>query len=68
MGKEFAKKGVNVILGPVVGPIGRTMTGGRLWEYSGSDPYLAGVIAAQTIQGAGSVGVQSCVKVSKKGG
>lgn len=32
MGGEFRKKGVQVALGPVVGPLGRTTTGGRNWE------------------------------------
>jgi beta-glucosidase len=32
MGGEFRKKGVQVVLGPVVGPLGRTTTGGRNWE------------------------------------
>ena len=32
MGKEFKAKGVNVALGPVVGPLGRIAKGGRNWE------------------------------------
>lgn len=32
MGGEFRAKGVQVALGPVVGPLGRTVTGGRNWE------------------------------------
>lgn len=32
MGGEFRKKGVQVALGPVVGPLGRVVTGGRNWE------------------------------------
>lgn len=32
MGAEFKRKGVNVALGPVVGPIGRLATNGRNWE------------------------------------
>ena len=32
MGQEFRVKGVNVLLGPVVGPIGRVVRGGRNWE------------------------------------
>ena len=31
MGAEFKRKGVNVALGPVVGPIGRIAEGGRNW-------------------------------------
>lgn len=32
MGGEFKKKGVNMLLGPVVGPIGRVVESGRYWE------------------------------------
>jgi beta-glucosidase len=32
MGGEFRTKGVNVLLGPVVGPAGRVVLGGRNWE------------------------------------
>ena len=32
MGAEFKTKGVNVALGPVVGPLGRIARGGRNWE------------------------------------
>ena len=32
MGAEFKRKGVNVALGPVVGPIGRIARMGRNWE------------------------------------
>lgn len=34
MGSEFRKKGVNVFLGPVVSPLGRTVSSGRNWEGS----------------------------------
>ena len=43
LGREFKAKGVNTILGPVVGPLGRMPKGGRNWEGFGSDPYLSGV-------------------------
>jgi beta-glucosidase len=32
MGAEYRAKGVHVALGPVVGPIGRIVMGGRNWE------------------------------------
>lgn len=32
MGGEFRTKGVNVLLGPVVAPLGRVAEGGRNWE------------------------------------
>jgi beta-glucosidase len=51
MGAEFKTKGVNVALGPVVGPIGRIAQGGRNWEGVAADPYLAGILGAETVQG-----------------
>ena len=51
MGAEFKKKGVNVALGPVVGPIGRIAEGGRNWEGIAADPYLTGILGAQTVKG-----------------
>jgi hypothetical protein len=32
MGNEFRIKGVNIALGPVVGPLGRIASSGRNWE------------------------------------
>ena len=64
MGGEFKKKGVNVMLGPVVGPIGRVVTGGRVWEGFGVDPYLAGQLASRTVRGTQSMGVGTSTKVS----
>lgn len=32
MAEEFRKKGVNMLLGPVVSPLGRILEGGRNWE------------------------------------
>jgi beta-glucosidase len=32
MAGEFKAKGVQVALGPVVGPLGRIASGGRNWE------------------------------------
>jgi beta-glucosidase len=32
MGKEAKAKGVHVLLGPAIGPIGRVVQGGRNWE------------------------------------
>ncbi|KAM7193802.1 hypothetical protein V8F33_007591 [Rhypophila sp. PSN 637] len=58
MGGEFRTKGVNVLLGPVVGPAGRVVLGGRNWEGFSVDPYLAGSLVAETvsaIQGAGVI-------------
>ncbi|KAJ5605311.1 glycoside hydrolase family 3 protein [Penicillium lagena] len=51
MGAEFKTKGVNVALGPVVGPIGRIAQGGRNWEGFATDPYLTGILGAETVRG-----------------
>lgn len=64
MGGEFRTKGVNVALGPVVGPLGRIAEGGRNWEGFSNDPYLCGALAAEHILGAQSTGVITSVKVS----
>lgn len=61
MGAEFRRKGVNVALGPVVGPLGRIAEGGRNWEGFGSDPYLDGILGAQTV-----IGLQESVIASVK--
>lgn len=63
MGQEFRLKGVQVLLGPVVGPIGRVATGGRNWEGFASDPYLTGALGAETILGTQSRGVSVSTKV-----
>ncbi|KAF2101573.1 putative glycosyl hydrolase [Rhizodiscina lignyota] len=62
MGAEFKRKGVNTILGPVVGPLGRVVAGGRNWEGFTNDPYLNGMLVANTVTGAQGSGVQTCVK------
>jgi beta-glucosidase len=41
MGGEFKTKGVNVALGPVVGPLGRVFEGGRNWEGISNDRKLS---------------------------
>ncbi|KHN94331.1 Glycoside hydrolase, family 3 [Metarhizium album ARSEF 1941] len=62
MGGEFRRKGVNVLLGPVVGPAWRVVRGGRNWEGFSVDPYLSGSLVAQTIQGVQNQGVQTSLK------
>ncbi|KAL4933252.1 beta-glucosidase [Aspergillus undulatus] len=62
MGKEFRKKGVNMILGPVVGPLGRVALGGRNWEGFAADPYLSGILVAETVEGLQSENVATSVK------
>ena len=51
LGAEFKRKGVNVALGPVVQPIGRIVENGRNFEGFGADPYLNGILGAQTVRG-----------------
>jgi len=61
-GKEARLKGINVLLGPCVGPLGRMPAGGRNWEGFGADPYLQGVAAAETIKGIQGQGVMATIK------
>ncbi|KAK3290692.1 glycosyl hydrolase family 3 N terminal domain-containing protein [Chaetomium fimeti] len=62
IGAEFRGKGIDVMLGPASGPLGRVPQGGRNWEGFGPDPYLAGVAMAESIQGIQSRGVVACAK------
>ncbi|KAK7566151.1 beta-glucosidase 2 precursor [Phyllosticta paracitricarpa] len=62
LGKEFRGKGINIHLGPSVGPLGRKPKGGRGWEGFGADPVLQGVGAAETIRGVQSQGVVATIK------
>lgn len=64
LGQEFRDKGAHVILGPVVGPLGRHALGGRNWEGFSPDPYLTGILAAQTVEGIQSIGVQVSTRVA----
>lgn len=63
MGKEYRKKGVNMILGPVVGPLGRVALGGRNWEGFSTDPYLSGVLVSESVKGLQSQKVATSLKV-----
>ncbi|KAF2185355.1 glycoside hydrolase family 3 protein [Zopfia rhizophila CBS 207.26] len=62
IGEETKALGINVILGPVSGPLGQFANGGRNWEGFSNDPYLSGVATEQTIGGIQEAGAQSCVK------
>lgn len=64
LGGENKRKGVNIMLGPVVGPAWTVVKGGRNWEGSSADPYLSGALSAETIQGVQSQNVITSVKVS----
>lgn len=60
--QEHKAKGVNVILAPVAGPLGRAPEGGRNWEGFSPDPYLTGVGMAETVRGMQGVGIVACAK------
>ncbi|KAI0405376.1 glycoside hydrolase family 3 protein [Xylaria palmicola] len=62
MGEEHKGKGVNVVLGPVAGPLGRAPAGGRNWEGFSPDPYLTGVGMSETIKGIQDAGVVATAK------
>ncbi|KAF2153567.1 glycoside hydrolase family 3 protein [Myriangium duriaei CBS 260.36] len=61
LGKEFKAKGINVLLGPVVGGLGRIAKAGRNYESFSSDPYLSGELVGPSISGM-QESVIACVK------
>ncbi|KAK6537809.1 hypothetical protein TWF694_010714 [Orbilia ellipsospora] len=61
-GTEARGKGVNILLGPALGPLGKHPAGGRNWEGFSPDPYLTGICAAQTIRGIQSAGIIATAK------
>ena len=62
LGQEARRKGVNVLLGPSMGPIGKFPAGGRNWEGFGADPVLQGVASSETIRGIQEEGVMATAK------
>lgn len=62
LGEEARGKGINVQMGPVVGPLGRKPKGGRNWEGFGADPSLQAIGGAQTIKGMQSTGAIASLK------
>lgn len=62
MGRENRRKGVDITLSPVVGPLGRHANAGRIWEGFSADPYLAGKLAAEAVTGIQSQNVMAVVK------
>ncbi|KAF1833818.1 beta-glucosidase-like protein [Decorospora gaudefroyi] len=62
IGEEFRGKGINVHLGPSVGPLGRKPRGGRNWEGFGSDPVLQAFGGLLSIEGIQSTGVIATLK------
>ncbi|KAF4977674.1 hypothetical protein FZEAL_5839 [Fusarium zealandicum] len=61
-GLEAKGKGINVILGPAIGPLGRMPAGGRNWEGFGPDPYLQGIAAGETVRGIQDQGIMATIK------
>ena len=61
-GLEARLKGVNVLLSPCMGPLGRMPAGGRNWEGFGPDPVLQGIASAETIKGIQEEGVMATAK------
>ncbi|PSR83398.1 glycosyl hydrolase family 3 N terminal domain-domain-containing protein [Coniella lustricola] len=57
IGGEARVKGVNVLIGPVVGPLGRVVEGGRNWEGFSPDPYLSGALVYESTNGIQDAGV-----------
>lgn len=62
IGAEARGKGVNIQLGPAVGPLGRKPRGGRNWESFGVDPVLQAWGGSETIKGIQSQGVIATIK------
>ena len=62
LGKEFAGKGANTILGPSIN-VHRVARNGRNFEYlSGEDPYLGSQLVGPYVQGVTASGVMSVTK------
>lgn len=62
IGRQSRLKGVDVHLGPCVGPLGRHVAAGRNWEGFSSDPYLAGKLAYEAVQGVQGENVLATIK------
>ena len=62
MGSEQRDKGVDVLLGPSLGPLGRHALGGRNWEGYAADPYMMGKATAENVEGIQKAGVIACAK------
>lgn len=62
IGEEARGKGVHVMLGPCLGPLGAYQSAGRNWEGFGSDPYLQGINGRLYVRGMQGAGVTACAK------
>ncbi|PWY71349.1 glycoside hydrolase [Aspergillus eucalypticola CBS 122712] len=60
--REFYQKGVQVVCGPTSQPLGRTAWGGRAGETFGPDPFLYGIVTAETVKAHAKEGVVSQAK------
>ncbi|ANB13095.1 hypothetical protein AWJ20_1374 [Sugiyamaella lignohabitans] len=54
---EHKHKGVDILLGPVAGPLGRQAAGGRNWEGFGADSYFSGIACGITVKGIQDQGI-----------
>jgi beta-glucosidase len=61
VGRDARARGVGIMLGPAIN-IMRVPQNGRNFEYLSEDPYLAGALAAQIVEGIQSQGVVATVK------
>eukprot|EP01105_Mastigella_eilhardi_P025343 TRINITY_DN6875_c0_g2_i1.p1 TRINITY_DN6875_c0_g2~~TRINITY_DN6875_c0_g2_i1.p1 ORF type:complete len:674 (+),score=207.20 TRINITY_DN6875_c0_g2_i1:12-2033(+) len=61
MAQEQRIKGTNIMLGPM-NNIARVPVGGRNFESTGEDPYLAAQMVVQSVRGIQSEGVMACSK------
>ncbi|SCO91022.1 related to beta-glucosidase [Fusarium oxysporum] len=62
IGYEFREKGVDVVLTPVAGPLGRNPSGGRNWEGFSPDPWLTGIAMSESVRGLQDMGVIATAK------
>ncbi|KAH9892098.1 glycoside hydrolase superfamily [Xylariomycetidae sp. FL2044] len=61
-GEEFRGKGINLMYGPTLEPLGRSAWNGRTGESYGTDSYLAGKVAGQFVKGVSDAGVIASAK------
>jgi beta-glucosidase len=62
IGAESRGKGVNIQLGPTIGPLGRKPRGGRNWEGFGADPVLQAFGGSLSVKGMQENGVIATIK------
>ncbi|KAF8476248.1 putative beta-glucosidase F [Kalaharituber pfeilii] len=62
MGEEAKGKGVHILLGPSVGPLGRQPRGGRNWEGFSPDSYLMSEASYHTVMAIQEAGCQATIK------